>query len=75
MRRHQNALFYDLLTAFKSRTGVPVLLNTSFNENEPIVHTPKQAIECFARTRMSALAVGSYWYEKPAEQASLGAQV
>ncbi len=75
MRRDQNALFYDLLAAFKARTGVPVLLNTSFNENEPIVHTPKQAIECFGRTRMNALAVGGYWYEKPVDIADRGAQV
>lgn len=72
MRRDQNALFYDLLSAFKSRTGVPVLLNTSFNENEPIVHTPRQAIDCFARTRMNALAVGGYWYEKPPEVSEQG---
>jgi carbamoyltransferase len=75
MRRDQNAMFYDLLTAFKSLTGVPVLLNTSFNENEPIVHTPRQAIECFGRTRMNGLAVGSYWYEKPADVAEQGVAV
>jgi carbamoyltransferase len=46
-------------------TGVPALLNTSFNENEPIVHTPDQAIDCFARTRMDALAIGSYLLLKP----------
>jgi carbamoyltransferase len=72
MRRDQNALFHDLLSAFESRTGVPVLLNTSFNENEPIVHTPKQAIDCFARTRMNALAVGPFWYEKPPEVSEQG---
>lgn len=75
MRRDQNAMFYDLLAAFKTLTGVPVLLNTSFNENEPIVHTPRQAIECFGRTRMNGLAVGSYWYEKPADQAEQGVAV
>jgi len=66
MRREQNELFYDLLTAFKERTGIPVLLNTSFNENEPIVHTPQQALACFQRTRMDALALGPFWCEKPA---------
>lgn len=75
MRREQNELFYDLLTQFKARTGVPVLLNTSFNENEPIVHTPKHAIDCFGRTRMNALAVGPYWYEKPADVATQGVAV
>ncbi|MCL4752364.1 MAG: carbamoyltransferase [Myxococcales bacterium] len=62
--RSQNELYYDLITAFEHRTGVPVLLNTSFNENEPIVHTPEQAIDCFARTRMDALGVGSFWLTK-----------
>jgi len=41
-------------------------LNTSFNENEPIVHTPQQALACFQRTRMDALALGPFWCEKPA---------
>ncbi len=65
VRRDQNRLYYDLIKAFDSRTGVPVLLNTSFNENEPIVHTPAQAIACFARTKMDCLAVGPFWCEKP----------
>jgi carbamoyltransferase len=64
VRREDNELYYDLLTAFKERTGVPVLLNTSFNENEPIVHTPGQAIDCFERTRMDALGIGSFWLTK-----------
>ena len=50
---------------FEKKTGVPVLLNTSFNENEPIVHTPAQAIDCFARTRMDCLGIGSFFLEKP----------
>jgi carbamoyltransferase len=75
LRRDQNDLFYDLLAAFKQRTGLPVLLNTSFNENEPIVHTPRQAIDCFARTRMNALAVGPYWYDKPPDVADRGIAV
>lgn len=70
VRRDQNALYYDLIKAFGERTGIPVLLNTSFNENEPIVHTPEQAIACFARTRMDCLGIGSYWYEKPADLAA-----
>ena len=64
VKREQNALYYDLLGAFERRTGVPVLLNTSFNENEPIVHTPEQAVDCYARTRMDALGIGSFWLEK-----------
>ena len=42
-----------------------MLLNTSFNENEPIVHTPEQAVACFTRTRMDCLGIGSFWMEKP----------
>jgi len=64
VRREDNALYYDLITEFEKNTGIPVLLNTSFNENEPIVHTPEQAIDCFARTRMDALGIGPYWLEK-----------
>src|SRR5262245_25609699 len=72
VRRDQNETYYNLISAFGRRTGTPVLLNTSFNENEPIVHTPKHAIDCFTRTRMNALAVGPFWYEKPAGQAEAG---
>jgi carbamoyltransferase len=64
VRREDNALYHDLIMAFEKRTGIPVLLNTSFNENEPIVHTPAQAIDCYARTRMDALGIGSFWLEK-----------
>lgn len=41
-------------------TGVPVLLNTSFNENEPVVYTPHEALDCFFRTKMDVLIPGSY---------------
>jgi carbamoyltransferase len=59
-----NPLYWKLIRAFGDRTGVPVLLNTSFNENEPIVNTPAQAIDCFLRTRMDVLAIGSYFLLK-----------
>jgi carbamoyltransferase len=65
VRRDENALYYDLIKVFEEKTGVPVLLNTSFNENEPIVHTPEQAIDCYRRTRMDCLGIGSFWLEKP----------
>jgi carbamoyltransferase len=58
--REENPLYYDLIRAFERRTGIPVVLNTSFNENEPIVCTPAEAIDCFKRTRMDVLAIGSY---------------
>jgi carbamoyltransferase len=60
----QNEKLYQLICEFEKLTGVPVLLNTSFNENEPIVHTPNQAIECFERTKMDALGIGPFWIEK-----------
>jgi colanic acid biosynthesis glycosyl transferase WcaI len=59
-----NPLYWKLIRAFGDRTGVPVLLNTSFNENEPIVNTPAQAIDCFLRTRMDVLSIGSYFLLK-----------
>jgi carbamoyltransferase len=65
VRRDENALYYDLIKVFEEKTGVPCLLNTSFNENEPIVHTPDQAIDCYRRTRMDCLGIGSFWLEKP----------
>ncbi len=58
--RDENPLYYDLIKAFERRTGIPVILNTSFNENEPIVHAPEEAIDCFKRTRMDALAIGPF---------------
>jgi carbamoyltransferase len=52
--------YYRLIQEFERRTGVPVLLNTSFNENEPIVMTPRHAIETFQQTKMDVLALGNY---------------
>ncbi|CAN5268973.1 hypothetical protein BH20ACI2_BH20ACI2_05140 [soil metagenome] len=59
--RGENPLFYDLISHFESRTGIPVLLNTSFNENEPIVRTPAEAIDCYSRTKMDTLVMGSFF--------------
>jgi carbamoyltransferase len=58
--RQENPLYYDLIRAFERKTGIPVVLNTSFNENEPIVCAPAEAIDCFQRTKMDALAIGPY---------------
>ena len=58
--REENPLYYDLISAFHRKSGIPVILNTSFNENEPIVCTPEEAIDCFQRTRMDVLAIGSF---------------
>jgi carbamoyltransferase len=59
-----NPRYWSLLKAFDKLTGVPVLLNTSFNENEPIVHRPAEALECFVRTRMDVLVMGSWTIER-----------
>jgi carbamoyltransferase len=53
-----------LISEFERLTGVPVVLNTSFNDNEPVVCTPEEAIECFLRTKMDVLAVGNFLVEK-----------
>jgi carbamoyltransferase len=57
--RDFNPRFHDLIEAFYKITGVPVLLNTSFNENEPVVCTPRDAIDCFLNTRMDVLYLGN----------------
>lgn len=53
-----NPLYHALIMRFFKKTGVPILLNTSLNENEPIVRTPKEALACFSRTRMDAMVLG-----------------
>jgi carbamoyltransferase len=58
--REVNERYYQLIADFDALTGVPVVLNTSFNENEPIVCTPQQAIECFQKTKMDVLYLGNY---------------
>ena len=59
VERQVNPRYYRLIEAFGERTGVPVVLNTSFNENEPIVMTPEQAVETFAKTKMDVLVLGN----------------
>ena len=56
--RRANPRYWALIRAFEERTGVPMVLNTSFNENEPIVNTPSEALDCFLRTRMDRLVLG-----------------
>lgn len=58
VNQRQNPLYYKLITEFGKQTGVPVLLNTSFNENEPVVCKPEEALDCFLRTRMDLLVLG-----------------
>lgn len=59
-----NERYWKLIDAFKSITGVPILLNTSFNENEPIVHHPKEALDCYLRTKMDVLVLGDFFIER-----------
>jgi carbamoyltransferase len=56
--RAANPVFWELIRSFEKLSGVPVLLNTSFNESEPIVQAPAEALDCFLRTRMDALVLG-----------------
>lgn len=65
VNRGQHPAYYDLLQEFKKRTGVPVLVNTSFNtRGEPIVCTPRDAIECFWTSPFDALVINSFLLEK-----------
>jgi carbamoyltransferase len=62
-----NPLYHRLIRRFMEKTGVPIILNTSLNENEPIVRTPAEAINCFLRTDMDALALGSHLIDRREE--------
>lgn len=64
VNRQANPLYWGLLRAFEKQTGIPVILNTSFNENEPIVLRPAEALDCFLRTKMDVLVMGKYVLEK-----------
>lgn len=64
--RSVNARYWTLLDRFEALTGVPVLLNTSFNIQEPIVCTPAEALATFARSGVDALVMGDYWIERRA---------
>ena len=70
IRRDQNPAYYDLLRAFHARTGVPVLVNTSFNtRGEPVVCTPRDAVESFWTSPLDALVIGAFLLEKPRAEA------
>lgn len=66
VHRQTNPRYWELIREFEKISGVPLVLNTSFNEDEPIVCQPKEAIHCFLRTRMDVLILGDYWVEKTA---------
>jgi carbamoyltransferase len=65
VRREENPRYHELISAFARRTGVPMVLNTSFNENEPIVNTPAEALDCFLRTNMDVLVLGDTIVARP----------
>ncbi|MGB6545354.1 MAG: carbamoyltransferase [Candidatus Acidiferrales bacterium] len=67
--RQANPRYWRLISEFAKLTGVPVVLNTSFNDNEPIVCRPEEAIDCFLRTNMDALVLGNILVRKPAAAA------
>ncbi|MGA8399073.1 MAG: carbamoyltransferase C-terminal domain-containing protein, partial [Stellaceae bacterium] len=58
VQRDANPRYYRLIECFRAITGVPMVLNTSFNENEPVVCTPAEALDCFLRTGMDMLVLG-----------------
>ena len=60
----QNPRYYCLIKAFEAITAVPIVLNTSFNENEPVVCTPQEALDCFLRTKMDILVMGVWFIER-----------
>ncbi len=59
-----NPRFYRLIKAFEAITGIPTVLNTSFNENEPVVNRPEEALDCFLRTRMDCLVLEDYYISR-----------
>ena len=60
-----NPRYHQLISAFRDLTGVPMVLNTSFNENEPVVCLPREALDCFLRTRMDMLVMGRWLVRRP----------
>ena len=59
-----NPRYHGLSRAFEALTQVPMVLNTSFNENEPVVCTPKEALDCFLRTKIDVLVLGETFIER-----------
>ena len=72
VHRGANPRYYALIEAFEALTGAPMVLNTSFNENEPVVCRPEEALDCFLRTRMDLLVLGDHIVERVS--ASAGAE-
>ena len=62
--RLTNPLYHRLIESFNELTNVPMVLNTSFNENEPVVCEPSQALDCFLRTNMDVLVLGTQMVQR-----------
>ncbi len=61
VNKNYEPMYHRLIERFYEKTGVPILLNTSFNENEPIVNTPQEALDCYLRTKMDVLVMGNFY--------------
>ena len=68
VRKEINPKYHSLISEFKKITGVPMVLNTSFNENEPIVCSPVDAVKTFKRTKMDYLAIQDFLVSKEPEK-------
>jgi carbamoyltransferase len=68
--RHTNPRYYQLIENFAALTSVPMVLNTSFNENEPVVCKPEEALDCFLRTKMDLLVLGDWFITRIGETAA-----
>jgi carbamoyltransferase len=60
----QKSLYHQLIPEFCRLTPIPIVLNTSFNENEPAVCRRKEALDCFLRTKMDVMVLGNFWVER-----------
>ena len=64
VHKETNPLYHQLISTFRDMTGVPMVLNTSFNENEPVVCKPQEALDCFLRTKMDVLVLGNQFVSR-----------
>jgi carbamoyltransferase len=64
--KHTNPRYHQLIRSFEVLSGVPMVLNTSFNENEPVVCQPAEALDCFLRTKMDLLVMGNWMVRRAA---------
>ena len=63
-RADTNPLYHQLISEFCRLTSIPIVLNTSFNENEPVVCRPEEALDCFLRTKMDMLVLGNFFVSR-----------